>query len=82
MIRARLAGVKDVGRRQRGLIYEISEIFERDLNKRLNTGNVKVHVAIVPMSHHEFVPALREGRGDIAGPGAPTRTSREPASRR
>src|SRR5258705_13135571 len=48
---------------QRGLIYEISEILERDLNKRLKTGNVRVHVAIIPMSHDEFVPALREGRG-------------------
>jgi ABC-type amino acid transport substrate-binding protein len=62
---------------QRGLIYEISEIFERDLNRRLKTGNVKVHVAIIPMAQSEFTPALREGRGDIAmgnltvTPGAP-----------
>jgi membrane-bound lytic murein transglycosylase MltF len=51
---------------QRGLIYEISEIFERDLNKRLKTGNVKVHVAIIPLARAEFVDALRDGRGDIA----------------
>src|SRR6266403_2998205 len=51
---------------QRGLIYEISEIFERDLNKRLKTGSVKVHVAIIPMAQNEFMPALRDGRGDIA----------------
>jgi membrane-bound lytic murein transglycosylase MltF len=51
---------------QRGLIYEISEILERDLNRRLKTGNVRVHVAVIPMSHDEFVPALRDGRGDIA----------------
>jgi len=51
---------------QRGLIYEISEIFERDLNKRLKTGNVRVHVAIIPMAQNDFIPALRDGRGDIA----------------
>ena len=51
---------------QRGLIYEISEIFERDLNKRLKTGNVKVHVAIIPTARGEFIAALRGGRGDIA----------------
>src|SRR5258706_181328 len=51
---------------QRGLIYEISEIFERDLNKRLKTGNVKVHVAIIPTARGEFITALRDGRGDIA----------------
>ena len=51
---------------QRGLVYEIGEILERDLNKRLNTGNVKVHVAIIPMPQSEFIPALRWGRGDIA----------------
>ena len=51
---------------QRGLVYDIGEILERDLNKRLNTGNVKVHVAIIPMPQSEFIPALRWGRGDIA----------------
>src|SRR5262249_8738234 len=51
---------------QRGLIYEIGEILERDLNKRLKTGNVKVHVAIIPMAPSDFIPALRWGRGDIA----------------
>jgi membrane-bound lytic murein transglycosylase MltF len=51
---------------QRGLIYEISEIFERDLNKRLKTGNVKVHIAIIPLARAEFIAALRDGRGDIA----------------
>jgi len=51
---------------QRSLIYEISEIFERDLNRRLKTGNVKVHVAIIPLARAEFIAALRDGRGDVA----------------
>ena len=51
---------------QRGLIYEIGQIFERDLNRRLKTGNVKVHIAIIPLARGEFISALRDGRGDIA----------------
>jgi membrane-bound lytic murein transglycosylase MltF len=51
---------------QRGLIYEISEILERDLNRRLRTGNVKVYVAIIPLARGEFIAALRDGRGDMA----------------
>jgi len=51
---------------QRGLIYEISEILERDLNRRLRTGNVRVYVAIIPLARGEFIAALRDGRGDIA----------------
>jgi membrane-bound lytic murein transglycosylase MltF len=50
----------------RGLIYEISQMLERDLNRRLKTGDVKVHVAIIPRAQSEFMPALRWGRGDIA----------------
>ena len=34
---------------QRGLIYEISEILERDLNRRLKTGSARVYVAIIPL---------------------------------
>src|SRR5262245_26089964 len=51
---------------QRGLVFEIGEMLERDLNRRLKTGNVRVHVAIIPMAQDEFMPALRDGRGDIA----------------
>jgi membrane-bound lytic murein transglycosylase MltF len=51
---------------QRGLVYEVSQILERDLNKRLKTGNVKVHVAVIPLARDEFVAALRDGRGDVA----------------
>src|SRR5215813_560875 len=41
-------------------------LLERDLNRRLKTGNVRVHVAIIPMAQDQFMAALRDGRGDIA----------------
>lgn len=51
---------------QRGLIYDISQLLEQDINKKLKSGHLKVHVTIVPLARDEFIPALRDGRGDIA----------------
>ena len=35
---------------ERGLTYEALKSFDNDLNTDLKTGNLKVHVVIVPMS--------------------------------
>ena len=51
---------------QRGLIYDISQLLEQDINKKLKSGHLKVHVTIVPLARDELIPALRNGRGDIA----------------
>ena len=51
---------------QRGLVYDISQLLEQDINKKLKTRHLKVHVTIVPLARDEFIPALRDGRGDIA----------------
>ena len=51
---------------QRGLSYEVTQFLEADLNKRLKTGNIKVHVVCIPVTRGEMIPALLEGRGDIA----------------
>ena len=51
---------------QRGLIYDISQLLEQDINKKLKSGHLKVHVTIVPLARDELIPALRDGRGDIA----------------
>ena len=34
---------------ERGLTYESLKLFENDLNADLKTGNLKVHVAAVPL---------------------------------
>jgi membrane-bound lytic murein transglycosylase MltF len=50
---------------QRGMAYESITLFEQELNKRLKTGHLKVHVAIVPMSRDQLFPALQAGKVDL-----------------
>ena len=50
---------------QRGLTYEALKSFENDLNTDLKTGNLKVHVVIVPMSRNQLYPALSTGKVDM-----------------
>jgi membrane-bound lytic murein transglycosylase MltF len=51
---------------QRGLTYDVFKAFEDDLNKKLKNKHIRVHVLFVPVSRDELLPALTEGRGDIA----------------
>jgi len=50
---------------ERGLTYEWMKIFEDDLNKDLNTGKLKVHVVMLPMSRDQMYPALTSGKVDM-----------------
>ena len=50
---------------QRGLTYEGFKQFEDDLNSRLNTGLLKVHVVIVPLARDQLFPALETGKVDL-----------------
>jgi membrane-bound lytic murein transglycosylase MltF len=50
---------------ERGLTYESLKQFENDLNADLKTGNLKVHVVIVPMSRDQLYPALTSGKVDM-----------------
>jgi membrane-bound lytic murein transglycosylase MltF len=51
--------------RERGLTYEALKLFETDLNKDLKTGNLKVHVVIVPTSRDQLYTALSTGKVDM-----------------
>jgi membrane-bound lytic murein transglycosylase MltF len=51
---------------QRGLSYDVTRLLERDLNNKLKTGNIRLHVLCVPVARGEMIPYLLEGRGDIA----------------
>jgi membrane-bound lytic murein transglycosylase MltF len=51
---------------QRGFSYEIARIFERDLNTKRKAGHLGIDVVCVPVSRDEMIPALLEGRGDVA----------------
>ena len=50
---------------ERGITYESLKLFENDLNADLKTGNLKLHVVIVPIPRDELYPALVSGKVDM-----------------
>ena len=50
---------------ERGATYESLKLFEKELNEDLKTGNLKIHVVIVPMPRDQLFPALSAGRVDM-----------------
>ncbi len=54
------------GADQRGVTYERVMMFEEELNARLDTGRLKLHVLLIPVSRDRLIPGLVEGLGDIA----------------
>jgi membrane-bound lytic murein transglycosylase MltF len=53
----------------RGAVYESLSAFGEAMNNKLATKNVKFHVIFVPVSRDQLIPALLEGRGDVAASG-------------
>jgi membrane-bound lytic murein transglycosylase MltF len=51
---------------QRGLTYDMGRLFEDSVNKKLKKKHVRVHVVFIPVPQDELIPALIEGRGDMA----------------
>jgi membrane-bound lytic murein transglycosylase MltF len=51
---------------QRGTVYESMKLFEDELNTKLKSKNVRVHVVFIPMSREELLAAVVDGRADIA----------------
>ncbi len=54
------------GGRQRGATYEGMKAFEKQINKKLKNGHLKVNILFIPVPRDQLIPALVEGRGDIA----------------
>jgi membrane-bound lytic murein transglycosylase MltF len=52
--------------KQRGATYEMLKAFEDDVNRRLKTKALRFHVVFIPVTRDKLIPALVEGRGDIA----------------
>ncbi len=50
---------------ERGLAYESLKLFENDLNTELKTGNLRVHVVMLPMSRDQLYSALTSGKVDM-----------------
>jgi membrane-bound lytic murein transglycosylase MltF len=51
---------------QRGLAYDVGQLLEAEINKKVKAKNIRVHVIYVPVARNDIIPALLEGRGDVA----------------
>src|SRR5215469_6226040 len=51
---------------QRGVNYAFFKAFEDDVNAGLKNRRLRFHVVFVPVSRDALIPALLEGRGDLA----------------
>ena len=51
---------------QRGATYEVMKEFEKTINRSLKRKHLKIHVVFIPVTRDQLIPALVEGRGDIA----------------
>jgi membrane-bound lytic murein transglycosylase MltF len=65
------------GPQEKGVIFELVKIFEKFLNERIGTGNIKLHVVIIPVEFDQLIPALVNGHGDIAVAGLTITPERE-----
>jgi membrane-bound lytic murein transglycosylase MltF len=54
------------GGQQRGVAYDTFKKLEDEINKKLKKKTIQVHVIFIPVSRDALIPALLEGRGDIA----------------
>ena len=53
---------------ERGITFESLKNFETELNGRLKTGNLKVHVVMVPLTRDQLYPALAAARSISSRP--------------
>jgi membrane-bound lytic murein transglycosylase MltF len=51
---------------QRGVTYEALKEFENFINSSLGRRTLRVHLVIIPVDRNELIPALADGRGDVA----------------
>lgn len=51
---------------QRGIVFESMKLFEDDVNLTLKSKNIRVSAIFIPMSREELLPAVVEGRADVA----------------
>lgn len=54
------------GATQRGGSYELIKLFEKEFNRKRQTGALQVQAIIIPVSRDQLLPALLDGRGDVA----------------
>ncbi|MBU4596878.1 MAG: lytic transglycosylase F [Desulfarculus sp.] len=59
------------GARERGITYEILQMYEKALNKELakqgkKKKHLQVHILLIPVARDQLIPYLVQGKGDIA----------------
>jgi membrane-bound lytic murein transglycosylase MltF len=54
------------GADQRGIVYEAARELEKSLNREHRRGRLGVSVILIPVTRDALIPALLDGRGDIA----------------
>ena len=64
------------GARQRGVTYDIFEAFEDWLNEELGTGNIEIHVAMIPVRRDRLLLGVAEELGDVAAAGMTVTSAR------
>ena len=52
--------------KQRGVNYEFLKAFEDEINAGLKKRKLRFHVVFIPVPRDALIPALQEGRGDVA----------------
>lgn len=57
------------GPQEKGITYDWFKMFEADLNKKLQTKHLIIHVVFLPVARDQLIPALLSGRGDIVAAG-------------
>jgi membrane-bound lytic murein transglycosylase MltF len=55
--------------RMHGATYESLMKFEEQLNRKLKRKNLRIKITFIPVFRDELMPALRDGKGDIAAAG-------------
>jgi membrane-bound lytic murein transglycosylase MltF len=50
-----------------GAMFELGRELEKDLNKKLKTGNLPINVVFIPVAREEMLSKLAAGYADIAG---------------
>ncbi len=49
----------------KGAVFDLLKQFENHLNKELGRKNIRIHVAVIPMSRDQLFPALLNGNADL-----------------
>jgi membrane-bound lytic murein transglycosylase MltF len=62
------------GSQMQGAMYELGRELEKELNKKLKTGNLAINAVFIPVAREEMISKLAGGYADLAGTIAPRET--------